>query len=336
VRLSPAEMTALAASLRTNTHLKALDLSECFLDKEDRARADAMGAPFRRLVKVLCNHPNLWAIILSHNDLEGKEVSVLADQIRSSRRTSRSLKVLGLLGNSIGDDGAKALARCLSDPNCSIRSLNLSFCCIGDNGCRAIASALRKNASLIHLNMYLNKTPRLFGTIQKLSPTRECVRQFDSALRCCNYALEEFVCHYGVGTDVMAPAKGVSCTDVAKEQLDDIQVLCVTNRRAKEDFARLANGKQLESIPPALWPDALSRLSRKPDLLFSAIKMKPELLCTAISSNKAGNVCCVASSNSRRGPVHPPPSKIGVFLLLTCTIVAVLALLVASVTTATR
>jgi Ran GTPase-activating protein (RanGAP) involved in mRNA processing and transport len=54
---------------------------------------------------------------------------------------------LDLQRNSIGSDGAKALAEALKT-NSILTTLHLSFNSIGDNGAKALAEALKTNSTL--------------------------------------------------------------------------------------------------------------------------------------------------------------------------------------------
>ena len=57
----------------------------------------------------------------------------------------------------IGDEGAKALAEALK-VNATVKKLDLDGCGIGDDGAAALAEALRSNTSLTKLALMFNKS----------------------------------------------------------------------------------------------------------------------------------------------------------------------------------
>ena len=71
--------------------------------------------------------------------------------------SNTSVTEVFLSGNEkIGDEGAKALAEALK-VNATVKLLNLSDCGIGDDGAAALAEALRSNTSLTKLGLWVNE-----------------------------------------------------------------------------------------------------------------------------------------------------------------------------------
>ena len=90
-------------------------------------------------------------------DLRGKgltahDATVVAEILKSN--TSVTKVNLGA-NEEIGDEGAKALAEALK-VNATVKELNLYECGIGDDGAAALAEALRSNTSLTYLRLEYN------------------------------------------------------------------------------------------------------------------------------------------------------------------------------------
>ena len=71
------------------------------------------------------------------------------------RHVCSSLATLSLAGNSIGDEGAKALAASVAASG-SLVTLNLNSCGIGDEGAKALAAGVASSGSMAHLSLRLN------------------------------------------------------------------------------------------------------------------------------------------------------------------------------------
>ena len=88
-------------------------------------------------------------INLVNKGLTAHDATVVAEILKSNT----SVTVVVLVGNKeIGDEGAKALAEALK-VNATVEVLHLNGCGIGDDGAAAIAEALRSNTSLTMLNL---------------------------------------------------------------------------------------------------------------------------------------------------------------------------------------
>jgi len=88
-------------------------------------------------------------IDLSSKGLTDHDATVVAEILKSNTSVTRVL-----LGNNkrIGDEGVKALAEALK-VNATVKELVLSHCRIGDDGAAALAEALRSNTSLKYLQV---------------------------------------------------------------------------------------------------------------------------------------------------------------------------------------
>ena len=87
------------------------------------------------------------AIVLFNKGLTAHDATVVAEILKSNT----SVTTVYLYGiKEIGDEGAKALAEALK-VNATVEKLDLDGCGIGDDGAAAIAEALRSNTSLEQL-----------------------------------------------------------------------------------------------------------------------------------------------------------------------------------------
>uniref|UniRef100_UPI00398EAE92 NACHT, LRR and PYD domains-containing protein 12-like n=1 Tax=Pristiophorus japonicus TaxID=55135 RepID=UPI00398EAE92 len=80
-----------------------------------------------------------------------------AEDLTSALSTNRSLTVLNLSNNKLGDSGVKLLSAALRDPYCKIQELWLGDVGLSDSCAENLASALGTNCSLTVLNLSLNK-----------------------------------------------------------------------------------------------------------------------------------------------------------------------------------
>ncbi|ROJ33222.1 NACHT, LRR and PYD domains-containing protein 3 [Anabarilius grahami] len=135
---------ALASALRSNSHLRELDLTENKLgDGGLTLLSDGLKDPHCKLEKLRLNKSGVTA--------EG--CAALASALRSNSH----LRELDLTENKIGDGGLTLLSDGLKDPHCKLEKLTLWNCNITDEGCAALASALRSNSHLRELDLTENK-----------------------------------------------------------------------------------------------------------------------------------------------------------------------------------
>ncbi|XP_048052028.1 NACHT, LRR and PYD domains-containing protein 12-like isoform X2 [Megalobrama amblycephala] len=135
---------ALASAMRSNSHLRELNLSENKIrDKGLMLLSDGLKDPHCKLEKLKLSRCNITA--------EG--CAALASALRSNSH----LRELDLTGNKIGDEGLTLLSYGLKDPHCKLEKLMLCRCNITDEGCAALASALRSNSHLRELDLSENK-----------------------------------------------------------------------------------------------------------------------------------------------------------------------------------
>uniref|UniRef100_A0A8C3W6J4 NLR family pyrin domain containing 13 n=1 Tax=Catagonus wagneri TaxID=51154 RepID=A0A8C3W6J4_9CETA len=108
-------------------------------------------------VKLLCEPLRCADCRLQDLNLSDCSFSVegcreLADALKHNR----SVTVLDIGENNVRDDGVKELCEALKHLNCALKTLGLEKCSLTRNCCQHICSVLRKNRSLVHLNLLGN------------------------------------------------------------------------------------------------------------------------------------------------------------------------------------
>ncbi|XP_067260689.1 ribonuclease inhibitor-like isoform X2 [Chanodichthys erythropterus] len=135
---------ALTSALRSNSHLRELDLSENKIGDEGlMLLSDRLKDPHCKLEK-------LW---LSQCNITAEGCAALTSALRSSSH----LRELNLSENKTGDEGLTLLSDGLKDPHCKLENLMLSKCNFTAEGCAALTSALRSNSHLRELNLIGNE-----------------------------------------------------------------------------------------------------------------------------------------------------------------------------------
>ena len=103
----------------------------------------------KKAAAVIAEQYSASEIHLVDKGLTPHDVAVVAEILESN--TSVRKVFLGS-NEAIGDEGAKALAEALKE-NATVERLNLSDCGIGADGAAALAEALRSNTSLTQLDL---------------------------------------------------------------------------------------------------------------------------------------------------------------------------------------
>ncbi|XP_068199343.1 dynein regulatory complex subunit 5 [Antennarius striatus] len=132
----------------------------------------------RMLVKYLLDHPSLRELDFSYNLIGDEGARALGKLLTQSK-----LETLNMSSNQIRGPGAKAIAHALSG-NPALLSLNLRLNLLGDEGGEAIAKALMSNNTLQHLHLPANRMTR--PTAVALSEALLQNKSLKTLNLCCN------------------------------------------------------------------------------------------------------------------------------------------------------
>jgi Ran GTPase-activating protein (RanGAP) involved in mRNA processing and transport len=139
--MSASDYSALGATLHVNNTLTELNVSFCTLGLE--------GA--RELSRGLSNNSTLRSLDISYCNLGDGGCRAVSGSISMGR-----LEKLVLAHNTLGFEGASAVADEALKNNSHLTCLDLSFCNLAAQGGRAIAAALAVNSTLESLNLSAN------------------------------------------------------------------------------------------------------------------------------------------------------------------------------------
>ncbi|XP_053462088.1 NACHT, LRR and PYD domains-containing protein 13 [Nycticebus coucang] len=151
--------------LRGNKKLTHLNLSSNRLD---------VGWIFKAVRYSACN---IKCLCLERCNLSATSCPYLASLFVNVQNMTRLC--LGL--NELQDEGAELLCDALTQPNCTLKRLELWLCQLGAPSCRYLSDALLKNKSLTHLNLSRNQLGD--EGVKFLS---EALSYPDCSLRCLN------------------------------------------------------------------------------------------------------------------------------------------------------
>ncbi|XP_067833231.1 NACHT, LRR and PYD domains-containing protein 3-like [Heptranchias perlo] len=155
----------LSSALSTNRSLTGLDLSNNKLgDSGVKILSAALRNPDCKIQDL-----DLWS-----NDLTGS----CSEDLSSALSTNRSLMVLNLSNNKLGDSGVKLLSEALRNPDCKIQKLDLDGVDLTDSCAEDLSSALSTNRSLTDLSLGSNCfTDRSVPALRSLILTRRSLER---------------------------------------------------------------------------------------------------------------------------------------------------------------
>ena len=144
ISINDLDKTAVDYIAKTIPHMPQLKVLALF----GNSRIQRGGAV--SLVSALCDHNALKRLDFSETDIGKEDCEQLAQLLSSSQ----CLETLRIDFNFLSSDSITELVRALSHPNCSLKTLDISFNPIGDEGAAALAQSITKNKTIIRLRLY--------------------------------------------------------------------------------------------------------------------------------------------------------------------------------------
>ncbi|XP_062299551.1 LOW QUALITY PROTEIN: NACHT, LRR and PYD domains-containing protein 12-like, partial [Scomber scombrus] len=260
-RLSEISCASLVSALKSNpSHLTELDLRLNNLKDSD--------------VKLLCDlkqspHYRLETLRLSTCWLSETHCEVLASALKSNPH----LTELDLSLNYLSDSSVKRLSAGLESPNCRLKTLRLTGCYLSDTHCEALASALKSNPHLTHLDLsrnilYDSELKRLSAGLE--SPN--CRLKTLSLERC---SLSEISCASLASALKSNPSSHLTELDLRYSNLKDSDVKLLCDLKESPDY-------RLETL--RLTGCYLSETHC--EVVASALKSNPHLTDLDLSDNE--------------------------------------------------
>jgi Ran GTPase-activating protein (RanGAP) involved in mRNA processing and transport len=269
----------MAKGLVINSTLLKIDLSRCVLgDSGVSILAQALGSPKMKLQK----------LILQSNSITSTGVGVLLEAMEQSSHITD----LDLSRNLIRDEGASRLALSLRSNTLlsNLTSLSIHECGIGDDGFTTLVLALEQNTALLHLDLRDNcdfSKPAISAFADSL-PEIKVLQRVDLAW-CTGLASAStmslllaglhgnkslFRFHVsGCAPIWVPPALQEMATYSAGGWMQEMERLGYRNR-----FRPLTRAPEDRLLPRGVWPHALARVATLPDVIFDALRSKPNLV----------------------------------------------------------
>jgi Ran GTPase-activating protein (RanGAP) involved in mRNA processing and transport len=266
-----AAVRSIAEGVRSNKTLQQLDLRHCRLDDPGiSVLADALAT----------RNASILELDLGNNEITSLGVHAM---VHDNVDALKTLTKLCLNSNLIRSEGATVLADALGcNAMPSLTRLDLSFCGIENDGFVALVSALERNDSLQILNLTGNHVgERGFTALAESLPNIKGLQQVHlRANESFQLTLPLLLKGFRKNTSLVKVAIS-RCAP--RDFRQEINFLGQRNR-----FARLlkASDSPGSSQQLGLWPRALAKVAKEPDVLFHVLRNKPKLLGSAGDGSK--------------------------------------------------
>ncbi|XP_062277999.1 NLR family CARD domain-containing protein 3-like isoform X2 [Scomber scombrus] len=140
VGLSDTECEVVTSAVKSNPHLTELHLNLNELsDSSEKLLSAVQESP----------HCRLKTLKLSNCGLSETHCEVLASALKSNPHLTH----LDLSWNNLSDSSVKLLSAGLESPDCGLKTLILWYCGLSETHCEVLASALKSNPHLTHLDL---------------------------------------------------------------------------------------------------------------------------------------------------------------------------------------
>jgi hypothetical protein len=206
-------------------------------------------------------------------------------------QNSHHITDLSLQRNNLESEGASLLARSLGNNALPyLTRLSISHCGIGDEGFIEIMSALEQNTSLIHLDLRQRDSvdARAFLALAESLPNIKVLQRVDlswcaglaSAMPLLLAGLRKntslFRFHVANCAPTSAPPVSEEMDRSAGGWIQEMERLGYRNR-----FLPLISAPKERLPPSGIWPHALARVAKLPDVIFEVLRSKPSLVPSA-------------------------------------------------------
>jgi Ran GTPase-activating protein (RanGAP) involved in mRNA processing and transport len=266
-----ANVGSIADGLRINATLQEVDLSGSGLGD----------AGIEVLVRGLCQNSTLQTLALCDNGITATGVRVLVNLFMDRS----GITDLVLSCNQIGYEGVSLLANALGrNAMRQLQRLHLDTCTLGDDSLAALASAIKRNDTLLLLSMEGNQfgSPGLLALAWSL-PEIKALQRID------------FTWNPSVASSMTSLLEGfrenTSLLHVNIPGFEPGERMATMNfLQTRNKFVPLLLAPDGE-LPPGIWSHALATVAADPDVLFYNLCSKPGLVRAAVKTLKraAGN-----------------------------------------------